>query len=126
YQVQQHLEAAARAAELEEDIAHTPELLTAPQLDYMLRKLQAAGYAPAQGAAKEYEDARSWEEAADCLLIGDQPLKSWTQLLPKQLAACANTLYGWREEVELLRGTLLMTTAQQLISGDDLASSDDY
>ncbi|KAL6758514.1 hypothetical protein V8C86DRAFT_1468137 [Haematococcus lacustris] len=101
YQVQQHLEAAARAAELEEggrergsaaqlaawppglrdqvqaqllysqawpagwvsvldalvghvcvDIAHTPELLTAPQLAGMLGKLQAAGYAPAQGVAK--------------------------------------------------------------------------
>ncbi|KAL6758531.1 hypothetical protein V8C86DRAFT_1468559 [Haematococcus lacustris] len=300
YQVQQHLEAAARAAELEEggrergsaaqlaawppglrdqvqaqllssqawpagwvsvvdalvghvcvDIALMPELLMAPQLAYMLGKLQAAGYAPAQGVAKallallalpsaprlslslkttlvllvygvmrephslqeldrvlgrhahlrlqeahvkEYQTAKSWEEvwAVPCLAlttrpsptgswpesltrpgtwgsysgigpmqmiecdvyascmkmvpcntwlllrqvitvqaagfpsIGGRPLQSWTQLLPKQLAACANTLYGWHEEVELLRGSVLMTTAQQLISGDDLASMDDY
>ncbi|KAL6749369.1 hypothetical protein V8C86DRAFT_2850093 [Haematococcus lacustris] len=45
------------------------------------------------------------------------PLQSWNQLLPKQLTACANTLYGWREEVELLRGSVLMITAQKKISG---------
>ncbi|KAJ9511346.1 hypothetical protein QJQ45_029723 [Haematococcus lacustris] len=300
YQVQQHLEAAARAAELEEggrergsaaqlaawppslrdqvqaqllcsqawpagwvsvvdalvgrmcaDIAHTPDLLTLPQLAGILRKLQAAGYAPAQGVTKallallalpsaprlslsfkttlvllvygvmrephslqeldqvldqqalmrlqdahvkEYKDARSWEEvwAVPCLalttrpsptgswpesltqprtwgsisslhpmqiidygfhashmkmvpcntwlllrqvitvqaagfpFIGGRTLQSWTQLLLKQLAACANTLYGWRKEVELLRGSLLMTTAEQLVLGDDIASMDDY
>ncbi|GFH13085.1 hypothetical protein HaLaN_08894, partial [Haematococcus lacustris] len=297
YQVQQHLEAAARAAELEEggrergsaaqlaawppslrdqvqaqllcsqawpagwvsvvdalvgrmcaDIAHTPDLLTLPQLAGILRKLQAAGYAPAQGppcpagpaqrtpsqlvlqdhagaagvrgdegaaltagtgpgagpagthaaagctCQGEYKDARSWEEvwAVPCLalttrpsptgswpesltqprtwgsisslhpmqiidygfhashmkmvpcntwlllrqvitvqaagfpFIGGRTLQSWTQLLLKQLAACANTLYGWRKEVELLRGSLLMTTAEQLVLGDDIASMDDY
>ncbi|KAL6758536.1 hypothetical protein V8C86DRAFT_1468862 [Haematococcus lacustris] len=65
-------------------------------------------------------------QVADHLRKGSQTLQAWTQLLSKQLAACANTLYGWREEVELLRGSVLMTTAQQLISGDDLASMDDY
>ncbi|KAJ9511459.1 hypothetical protein QJQ45_029878 [Haematococcus lacustris] len=228
YQVQQHLEAAARAAELEEggrergsaaqlaawppglrdqvqaqllcsqawpagwvsvvdalvgrvcvDIALTPDLLTAPKLAGILRKLQAAGYAPAQGVAKALlsllalpiaprlslslkttlvllvygvvREPHSLQEldqvldrqahsrlqeahvkpavpaqAAGFPFIGGRPLQSWTQLLLKRLAACANTLYGWREEVELLRGSMLMTTAQQLVSGDDLASMDGY
>ncbi|GFH09728.1 hypothetical protein HaLaN_04923, partial [Haematococcus lacustris] len=65
-------------------------------------------------------------QAADYLRRGSQKLQAWTQLVPKQLAACTNTLYGWREEVELLRGSVLMTTAQQLLAGDDIASMDDY
>ncbi|KAL6758508.1 hypothetical protein V8C86DRAFT_1467827 [Haematococcus lacustris] len=66
------------------------------------------------------------EQATHFSWEANQPLQAWTQMLPKQLAACANTLYGWREQVELLRGTMLMTTAQQRISSDEIASLDDY
>ncbi|KAJ9526375.1 hypothetical protein QJQ45_009845 [Haematococcus lacustris] len=127
------------------DIALTPELLTAPQFAGILGKLQAAGYVPPQGVAKALlallaqpsapRLSLSFKTLLVLLVYGvvrePHSLQELDQVLEQQARlrlqeAHLKTLYGWREELELLRGSVLMTTTQLLISGDDIASMDGY
>ncbi|GFH14881.1 hypothetical protein HaLaN_11013 [Haematococcus lacustris] len=158
YQVQQHLEAAARAAELEEggrERSSTAQLEAWPpgslrdQVQAQLLSSQAwpAGWVSVVDALalltllalpSSPRQSLSLKTTLVLLVYGvvrePHSLQELDQVLDQQARMRLQEAHvqelsksgTWEEEVELLRGTVLMTTAQQLLTGDDIASLDEY